>query len=118
MVFLIDHIWIWVVVAVPFSLLWGFYGIAEEEKKKKEEEEENKGKEKKSKEEKGFFYWVVILGVFFSEFLGSLIGWTCLYFLVCRALKSVDLGVFDVFLGTVAIVGITGFFHQIVKKLD
>lgn len=105
MVFLINHVWIWVAVAVPFSLLWGFYGIVDEEKKIKGAKE-------------GFPRCVVISGIFVSEFLGSLIGWICLYYLVYRGLKlSVDLGVFDVFLGTVAIVGITGFFHQIVKKL-
>ena len=48
---------------------------------------------------------------------GSFAGWLCLYALFYRS-QTMTLGIFDVFLGTVAVVGVSGFSYKIVNALD
>lgn len=55
-------------------------------------------------------------GIFFSEFIGSLAGWLSLYVLLYRS-QSVTPGSFDVFLGIVAVVGVSGFSYRIIDVL-
>lgn len=52
------------------------------------------------------------IGYFVSDFLSSIIGFAALYILLVQDDKLKDFGVFHIFLGVVAIIGITGFGHK------
>jgi len=112
-----------VTFAVPISLFWGVYGIIAARREEKEEEKSKKSKENEGKGDSSgcmkdciFLSCLWEFGFFISEFLGSLAGWICLYALLYRAMElKTALGIFDVFLGTAAIICITGFAHQFSK---
>lgn len=102
MKWMIDTPWVWLCLAILFSIFWGIYGCNNEIRK---------GKIKKGDR-------IEITGIFLSEFIGSLIGWACLYILIVRFRNpNVIVGSFDVFLGIVAVVGITGYSYKIVDAL-
>lgn len=109
-----------VAAAVPMSLFWGIYGIIEERRQEEEERRTGIVEERDAvacMKDCYFSSFVRWAGVFISEFLGSLAGWICLFTLLYRALElKMVLGVFDVFLGTAAIICITGFAHQFTKN--
>jgi len=86
--------------AVVLSVIWGFYGCKVA---------------KKRFWEKGWSGgWVEPFGIFFSEFIGSFAGWYCFYLLFPRLRNISALGNFDVFLGMIAVLGISGFSYKIV----
>jgi hypothetical protein len=58
------------------------------------------------------------LMAFLSDFLLSFFGWLSLYVLSNRVMCTSDLGSFDVFLGTIAIIGIPGYGFKIADKLE
>ena len=107
--------WSW--FAIICSLIWGFYGCGEEIRD--EEKEYKEGVEKRE----CWHRCIWLIGIFLSEFIGSFIGWICLYVLVFHYnTKPLTLGSFDVFLGIVAVLGITGYAYRLAdaigKKAD
>ena len=97
--------WFW--LAIPLSVFWGIYGCIEEEKRIERDIKE--GNFLKINKEKWIF-----AGIFVSEFIGSFAGWICLGILVSRyRTGGITSGGFDVFLGTVAVIGISGYSYQI-----
>jgi hypothetical protein len=91
--------WLW--LAILFSVFWGFYGCNYERKK----------------QEIKWYDLIEWVGIFISEFIGSFAGWYCFSILAPRLQKPDTLGVFDIFLGTVAVIGITGYSYKIADKL-
>lgn len=51
----------------------------------------------------------------FSDFLSSMAGFTALYILLIQDDKLKDFGAFHIFLGIVAILGITGFGYKLIE---
>ena len=97
---MINTPWFWscLVIAILFSIFWGIYGC--------KETGENIEVEKKGKK----MYLTKRIGIFLSESIGSLMGWACLYTLIVRLRTSnLTIGSFDVFLGIIAVLGITGY---------
>lgn len=92
--------WIWI-IAFLFSLFWGIYGWAYVEK----------GEELKDKR------LMEKIGDSLSEFAGSFIGWVFFYILVLRLQSFDKLGSFDIFLGTIAVIGICGYSFKLVDAL-
>jgi hypothetical protein len=99
---MIPSVWfsVWSVIALIISTVWGIYGWH----CKVKNEVDNK--------------WIEKAGAALSEFLGSFLGWCCLYVLIVRFRVVPNIiGGFDIFLGTVAVVGITGYSYRIVEAL-
>jgi len=92
--------WIWF-IAFLSSLVWGIYGWVywEEEKKPK----------KKNLMER--------VADSLSEFMGSFAGWFCFYIVILRLQSFDKLGSFDIFLGSIAVIGICGYSYRIIELL-
>lgn len=91
-------------IAFISSAFWGSYGC--EVEKKKFWKKDWKGG------------WIEPLGIFLSEFLGSFAGWYCFYVLISRHQDKITFGNFDIFLGTIAVIGITGYSHKLVEAIN
>ena len=96
-----SHFW---GLAVFLSLFWGIYGC-------------NSVKDKKIK----LIDFMKndpleVLGIFLSEFIGSLAGWYCFSLLLPR-IKYPNLGIFEVLLGTIAVIGISGYSYKLIDKI-
>ncbi len=119
-------------IAIGISVFWGIYGIMDEANKDCEVEvvTERHGKAvhytktqtkyiekitnpKKIWEKIGTMYSV---GAFLSDFAWSFIGWCALYLLLYQHCNE-DLANLNIFLGIVAIVGITGYGFKIPEKM-
>ena len=102
-------------LAVIMSAGWGLYGCNHTSNY----DENGILKDKKNRKTIRAFFMentIEAIGILFSEFAGSMAGWWCLYILASRYTKiPCSLGVFDVFLGTVAVVGISGYSYKIVN---
>jgi hypothetical protein len=103
-------------LAVICSLFWGVYGC-------NHVWNYNKNGERKAEKDRKCFCRcfnenrVEAIGIFLSELIGSLAGWISLYLLIMRYRAYPQaLGVFDAFLGIVAVLGITGFSSKIGKS--
>ena len=104
-----NYNWLWLLFAIICSLIWGFYGCKVGNKK---------FWGKKFKEKKDWDKWIEPVSIFLSEFIGSFIGWICLYVLVFHYnTKPLTLGSFDVFLGIVAVLGITGYAYRLADAI-
>lgn len=120
------------IVAISMSVYWGLYGIMEEANKDKETEIITKRtgavvrytktqikylgairNPKKGWKELGLMY---SSGAFISDFTWSFIGWCALYLLLSQYCCG-ELVALNIFLGIVAIVGITGYGFQIPEKM-
>jgi hypothetical protein len=107
MEWIVGNLWVWGSLAVFFSLLWGFYGVVEE----------------KTHELKcPVCSFIKLIGVFVSEFLGSLAGWGCLYLFVVRLynLHKDASTAFDISLIILAAICITGWscrLNELVGKI-
>lgn len=120
------------IIAIGMSVFWGFYGILDEanEEKKTEIVTESHGKTfcctktqtqyidaiytiKEGCEELGVMYSI---GAFISDFTWSFIGWCALYILLSQYCCT-ELVVLNIFLGIVAIVGITDYGFKIPEKM-
>lgn len=118
--------------AVVMSIFWGLYGIideANEDTKTKIITKEINGNSeytekqvkylgeitniKEAWNELGFMY---ASGAFLSDFLWSILGWSALYLLLSQYCNE-ELIAFNVFLGVVSIVGITGYGFKIPDKI-
>ncbi|HZF69755.1 hypothetical protein [Sulfuricurvum sp.] len=114
------------------STFWGFYGIVDEANKDTEVEvvTERHGKvvyytktqtkyigkitnPKKGWEKLGTMY---SFGAFLSDFVWSILGWFALYVLLSQY-RCIELVNLNIFLGIVAIVGITGYGFKIPEKM-
>lgn len=100
--------------AILLSIFWGFYGL---------NYEKNKIEKSKMRGKNLIRFWredpIEAFGIFLSEFIGSFAGWFCLYILIRRFLDNQDkLGSFDIFLGTIAVLGITGYAHRLVDAIN
>ena len=119
-------------IAIGMSVFWGLYGIIDEanEEKKTEIVTERQGKtlcctKTRTKyigaisnpsegwKELGVMYSI---GAFISDFAWSLIGWGALYLLLHQYCNE-ELATLNIFLGIVAIVGITGYGFKIPEKM-
>lgn len=119
-------------VAIVISSFWGIYGILDEANKdtKIEIVTERQGKViactktqtkyigKLSNPEKawGKLGFVYSFGAFLSDFSWSMIGWIALSILSEQYTNSA-LATFNIFLGIVAVVGITGYGFKIPEKI-
>jgi len=97
-------VWIWLLFAIASSAVWGGYGVS------KEFEGSSSGKEK----------LIQKIGIFFSEFVGSLAGWGCLYIYLLRNWhdKFASMSGVDIFLILGTVIGIAGYSYQIVRLLE
>jgi len=119
-------------IAIGMSVFWGFYGIMDEANKDTEAEVVTKrigkiinyrktqtkyigaiGNPKQGWKKLGPMYSV---GAFLSDFAWSFIGWSALYLLLSQYCCA-ELVVLNIFLGIVAIVGITGYGFKIPEKM-
>ena len=57
------------------------------------------------------------IGIFVSEFAGSFAGWYCLFLLAIHWQNHTDLGSFDIFLGTISVLCISGYSYKMVSNL-
>lgn len=120
------------IIAIGMSVFWGFYGILEEANKDCEVDivTERHGKvvyytKTQTKyigkitnpmdalKKIGSMYSI---GAFVSDFAWSFIGWCALYLLLSQYCYA-ELAVLNIFLGIVAIVGITGYGFKIPEKM-
>ena len=88
-------------VAILFSVFWGMYGYNYELKKDKNNKNER-------------------IGAFVSEFIGSLVGWYCLYiFTIHQKSPSPyqNTGTLDIFLIIGAFLGMAGYSFEIIKLI-
>ncbi len=109
MIFVFDN-WLW--FAIPLSCFWGVYGCKFESQVKPHKYKYLIDFIKENRLE--------AFGVFTSEFIGSFAGWYCLHLLapsLNNYNKDSELGGFDIFLGTVAVIGITGYSHKLFDKI-
>lgn len=124
---ILEYQCIYWIIAFAMSTFWGYFGVKYEElielevEQTKDDEEKNSSKITKyviddNKHEYECWYKV---GTFVSDGLFSLVGWICLYFLLTNMaedkLKAYEN--FNIFLGTVAIICITGYGYKIAEKL-
>lgn len=123
-------------VAISMSIFWGIYGILDEAynvhtiKKTTKTitgSDEETCSVKKVQTEYDFestnpvvafkeLGWVYGLGAFLSDFAWSILGWIALYKLHSQYCNP-ELVTFNIFLGIVAIVGITGYGFKIPEKI-
>ena len=120
------------IIAIGVSVFWGLYGIMDEANKDCEVEiiTERIGKVinytktqtkyigknyslLKACKKIGILY---SLGAFVSDFTWSFIGWCSLYLLLSQYCDK-DLATLNIFLGIVAVVGITGYGFKIPEKM-
>jgi hypothetical protein len=124
------------ITAIGVSVFWGLYGIMEEAYKGVSSQEvekvivEQEGKRTEITKtftrysleilnlKNAFEYLGLVysMGAFISDFIWSFIGWCSLYLLLSQY-DCVELVTLNVFLGIVAIVGITGYGFQIPDKM-
>lgn len=97
-----DPVSIWIYFAGGLSIFWGVYGYNYALKNKEVEKGDKIG----------------LAGAFVSEFTGSFAGWILLYIFIIRLqMPNMILGSFDIFLASVALLGISGFFYRIIESL-
>lgn len=120
------------IIAIGMSIFWGLYGIMEEANSDKKTKivTSRTGRIttciktttkyigaiytiKEGCVELGIMYSI---GAFVSDFAWSLIGWGALYLLLSQYFCT-ELVVLNIFLGIVAIVGITGYGFKIPEKI-
>lgn len=120
------------IIAIGMSVFWGFYGIMEEANSDKETKIVTRHTRlattciktrtkyidaiytiKNGCEELGIMYSI---GAFISDFAWSFIGWGALYLMLSQY-SCAELVVLNIFLGIVAIVGITGYGFKIPEKM-
>jgi hypothetical protein len=104
------------IIAIGMSVFWGRYGIIYENDNKKarlacESEHCEHNVEKPS----GHSY-MVNTACFLSDFAWSFIGWCSLYLLLSQYCDK-ELVSLNVFLGIIAVVGITGYGSRIPEKM-
>lgn len=120
------------IIAIGVSIFWGLYGIMDEANKdcKVELITERHGKAvcytktqtkyigaiANPKEGWGKLGTMYSIGAFISDFVWSFIGWCALYLLLSQYCSKELLGL-NIFLGIVAIVGITGYGFKIPEKM-
>jgi hypothetical protein len=95
------HLLFWI-IAILVSVWWAKDGLLWDIEDKKEKEEEFKCYEK-------FSY-------FFSDFFISFFGWIALYLLLANIIVG-QFDAFNIFLFTVAILGISGYGYKLAGKL-
>jgi hypothetical protein len=103
---------VWFVLALCCSIYWGVYGCNDVKN------ENNKDKNRERFENiKTYFLKnkIEAIGIFMSEFIWSFLGWIALYILIQRFPDK--LGNFDIFLGTIAVIGITGYASLLSDKI-
>lgn len=98
--------------AVFMSAIWGYNGIVYV----KEENEINKSYEEKV--QNVFVKYHHHAEAFLSEFILSMLGWGSLYLILLNISKNSDkYDNFNIFLGTVAVICISGYGYKIAEKL-
>lgn len=98
------------IVAVFISLIWGYNGIVYVI-----EESENTNEKSKNTSIYKFHHHIE---AFISEFILSMLGWASLYLLLANISNASDkYDNFNIFLGTVAAICISGYGYKIVEKL-
>lgn len=86
-------------IALIVSLLWGIDGVRFD-------------LEEGNKKNSGWKFRLKLIGIFVSDTIGSLLGWGALYLLLASFMVGRG-GVFEIFLGIVALAGITGFGYRL-----
>jgi len=86
-------------IAFLVSLLWGLDGIRD-----------NYDIRYKSYKYKEKALWIAICSIafFLSDFLSGLLGWGALYILLALIQEKQEYGTFEIFLGIIAVAGISG----------
>jgi len=100
-------------IAIFVSSLWGMDGIREEYLKN----EKDKWIYFKSGNQKNKWIYLKFFSYFISDFVSGFIGLCALYLLLARLLIS-EIGNFDIFLGIVAIAGISGYGYKLPNWLN
>jgi hypothetical protein len=57
-----------------------------------------------------------LVGIF-SDFIMAFVGWICLYVLIANLLTNSNSDNFNIFLGTIALLSISGYGYKIASKL-
>ncbi|HEX5670563.1 MAG TPA: hypothetical protein VFX66_03420 [Sulfuricurvum sp.] len=118
--YIIFHYYVYWFIASIFSIFWGFFGIMYERLDEYQEVEitENTTLTKSKIQTKNRPYWYMI-GTFISDGMLSLCGWASLYILLINmATNSISTNQnFNIFLGTVSLICITGYGYKIAEKL-
>ncbi len=101
----VGNLWVWGSLAVFFSLLWGFYGVVECES---------------HKSKCAVCCFIKLFGDFISEFVGSLVGWGCLYLFVVRLynLHQNASTAFDMFLIILTTICLTGWSYRLIELVN
>jgi hypothetical protein len=110
-------------IAFAMSVFWGYFGVMYERNREVTEEttKEVDGKHvtvtRTKVEIKKNLCWYE-LGTFLSDGMLSLVGWFSLYLLLINLQEPAEkFDNFNIFLGTVAVICITGYGYKIAEKL-
>jgi hypothetical protein len=123
-IYILQYPGLYWIIAVFMSIFWGYFGVKYEELDEVEEVIVNQSERRnitltntKIKIKKQPQWYQV--GTFLSDGMLSLVGWICLYVLLKNISdeKLHDYENFNIFLGTVAVICITGYGYKIAEKL-